>query len=147
MAKTKEKKICGAEDIFSKWIAKEISCEVMTEYLFHPTRKWRFDYAIPTHKIAVEIEGGIWKRGRHISPMGFLKDMEKYNTATSMGWRVLRTTPELQMRKMTLDMIVGAINLQDKVYEVSKGPAPAPEVERSTSEIIDEIIAKRKAKK
>ena len=51
------------------------------EYRFHPTRKWRFDAAFPSEKVAVEIEGGVWKYGRHNRASGFLNDMEKYNEA------------------------------------------------------------------
>lgn len=60
------------------------------EYRFHPVRKWRFDFAYPDKKIAVECEGGVWTRGRHTRGMGFIQDCEKYNEATLMGWRVLR---------------------------------------------------------
>ena len=60
------------------------------EYKFHPTRKWRFDLAWPYDKLAVEIEGAVWVRGRHTRPSGFIGDCEKYNTATLAGWRVLR---------------------------------------------------------
>ena len=35
------------------------------EFRFHPERKWRFDFAWPEHKIAVEQEGGVWIQGRH----------------------------------------------------------------------------------
>jgi len=66
---------------------------VVAEYRFCK-RRWRFDYAIPDKKIAIEIEGGVWISGRHNRASGFLKDMEKYNTATILGWRVLRFTPE-----------------------------------------------------
>jgi len=67
--------------------------KVEKEYRFCK-RRWRFDYAIPDKKIAIEIEGGVWISGRHNRASGFLKDMEKYNTATILGWRVLRFTPE-----------------------------------------------------
>lgn len=64
------------------------------EFKFHPTRKWRFDLAWPDHKIALEIEGGIWTGGRHSrGGIGFLKDMEKYNEAGKLGWRIFRCTP------------------------------------------------------
>jgi hypothetical protein len=66
------------------------------EYEFHPTRKWRFDYAIPQWKVGIEIEGGIWQRGGggHSHPTGIVRDMEKYNAAAVQGWRVLRYAPE-----------------------------------------------------
>lgn len=64
------------------------------EYRFHPTRKWRFDYAFPDEKIALEVEGGIWTRGRHTRGKGVLGDMTKYNEAAIMGWTLLRTTPD-----------------------------------------------------
>ncbi len=64
------------------------------EYKFHPIRRWRFDYAWLSSKIAVEIEGGIWIKGRHSRGVGYSKDMEKYNEATRMGWKVFRFTPK-----------------------------------------------------
>jgi hypothetical protein len=65
-----------------------------TEYRFHPTRRWRFDYCWPNRSIAVEIEGGIWSRGRHNRALGFIADMDKYNEATRLLWRVYRFTPQ-----------------------------------------------------
>lgn len=65
----------------------------VTELRFHPTRKWRFDYAFPDNKIAIEKEGGIWTGGRHSRGAGMVKDMEKYNEAELLGWHVFRFTP------------------------------------------------------
>ena len=62
------------------------------EYRFHPTRKWRFDFAEPDAKIAAEIEGGTWSNGRHVRGSGFERDCEKYNQAALLGWRVFRFT-------------------------------------------------------
>ncbi len=64
------------------------------EYLFHPVRKWRFDLAWPAHRVALEIEGGVWTRGSHVRGPRFLSDMEKYNEAGLAGWLVLRCTPD-----------------------------------------------------
>ena len=61
-----------------------------TEYRFHDTRKWRFDFAWPPIKLAVEVEGAVWTQGRHTRGQGFINDCEKYNAATELGWRVLR---------------------------------------------------------
>ena len=60
------------------------------EYRFHPTRKWRMDYAWPSHMIALEVEGAVWTRGRHTRGSGFVNDISKYNAATMLGWRVFR---------------------------------------------------------
>lgn len=65
-----------------------------TEFKFHPTRKWRFDYCWPPRWVAVEIEGGLWTAGRHTRGRGFMADMEKYNFAGLLGWRVFRFTPD-----------------------------------------------------
>lgn len=92
-------------DFFTILCRSDLKLECIKEHKFHPTRKWRFDYAIPQHRIAIEVEGGVWTGGRHTSPKGFLNDMEKYNTATMMGWRVLRTIPDELCTNATLNMI------------------------------------------
>ena len=65
------------------------------EYRFHPPRKWRFDFAYPDRKIAIEVEGGTWSGGRHTRGFGFAKDCEKYNQAVLDGWKVLRFTGKM----------------------------------------------------
>jgi very-short-patch-repair endonuclease len=65
------------------------------EFQFHPTRKWRFDFAHPAYKIAVECEGGVHSQGRHTRGSGFEKDCEKYNAAAILGWCVLRYTKRM----------------------------------------------------
>lgn len=60
------------------------------EWKFCSDRRWRFDYAFLATNVAIEIEGGMWIRGRHVRPLGYEKDMEKYNRAAELGWLVLR---------------------------------------------------------
>ncbi len=62
------------------------------EYRFHPTRKWRFDFAWPELMVAVEIDGGTWMGGRHSRGAGAAADHDKYNQAIVRGWKVLRFT-------------------------------------------------------
>lgn len=62
------------------------------EYRFAPPRRWRFDFAWPDLKLAVEAEGGVWSRGRHTRGSGFVNDSIKYNEAAKMGWTVLKYT-------------------------------------------------------
>ena len=65
------------------------------EHKFHPNRKWRFDWAIPALKIAVEYEGlGFNQVSRHTTSTGFTGDTEKYNSAVGLGWKVLRFTAQ-----------------------------------------------------
>lgn len=66
----------------------------IAEYRFHPKRKWRFDWAWPDKLIALEQEGAVWTQGRHTRGSGFINDMEKYNEAARLGWRVFRFTPK-----------------------------------------------------
>lgn len=96
-------------DFFVRLCASELGVECVRELLFHPSRKWRFDYAIPDHRIALEVEGGVWTRGRHTRPQGFLGDIDKYNQATLLGWRVFRTTPAQLLRTSTLELLRKAI--------------------------------------
>ncbi|RJO64185.1 MAG: hypothetical protein C4540_04710 [Candidatus Omnitrophota bacterium] len=65
------------------------------EYHFHPERKWRFDFAYPDKKIAIECEGAVWTRGRHTRGAGFIGDCQKYNAAQLLGWKVLRYSSDM----------------------------------------------------
>ena len=76
-----------------------------SEYKFHPERRWKFDHAWPHAKVALEIEGGVWVGGRHTSGSGFLKDMEKYNAAGLLGWRVFRATPQQVKNGQALELV------------------------------------------
>lgn len=55
-------------------------------------RDWRFDFAWPAQKVALEIEGGTWTGGRHTRGKGFEEDAAKYAEAAIQGWKVLRAT-------------------------------------------------------
>ncbi len=83
--------------------------EPVEEFCFAPPRKWRFDYCWPEAKLALEIEGGVWTSGRHNRGSGFLKDMEKYNEACCLGWRILRCTPKEFARGSIIPVIQRAL--------------------------------------
>lgn len=84
------------------------------EFMFHNQRKWRFDYAFPELKIAIEVEGGVWTQGRHVRPKGYIGDMEKYNQATLYGWSLLRFTPDEVLKTKTLNLIKELVILKMK---------------------------------
>ena len=74
------------------------------EYEFCPGRKWRFDFAFPLQRVAVEIEGGV-----HRIKSRFKSDIEKYNTGTLMGWKILRYTPAMIKTGRPLEVIENLI--------------------------------------
>jgi hypothetical protein len=76
------------------WIEHGVPVPPVKEHRFHPKRMWRFDFAWPGAKIACECEGGVFAGGRHARGAGYRNDIEKYNEATRMGWRVFRFLPE-----------------------------------------------------
>ncbi len=70
-----------------------ISPDACEEFRFHPVRRWKSDWAIPSAKILIEVEGAIFVSGRHSRGAGMIADMCKYNTAATMGYFVLRFHP------------------------------------------------------
>lgn len=72
-----------------KKLASDSGLSIYTEFQFCESRKWRFDFAIPEIKVAIEYEG---QGGRHNTFMGYSLDCDKYNEAILLGWRVFRVT-------------------------------------------------------
>jgi len=108
--RAKAKPVTPKTDFFCKVCKAALQIDVVMEFQFHPVRKWRYDYAIPECKVAIEVEGGIWTEGRHTRPLGFLGDMAKYNAGAVLGWRILRVTPHTLLNTATLEMIREATN-------------------------------------
>jgi hypothetical protein len=63
------------------------------EWEFDSVRHFRFDYAWPESRVALEVDGGIFSGGPHTRGTGFAKDVEKLNLAAEQGWLVLRCCP------------------------------------------------------
>ena len=84
-----ENERCLYEPLYDAYPGKWIS-----EHKGIEGRKFRFDCANPSEKIAIEIEGGLWITGRHNHPLGMIQDMEKYNLAVLEGWKILRYTTD-----------------------------------------------------
>jgi len=82
------------------------------EFQFDISRKWRFDYCWVESRVALEVEGGAWTGGRHTRGSGFIKDIEKYNTATLAGWQVYRCTPQQVKSGEAFDLITKALEIK-----------------------------------
>jgi very-short-patch-repair endonuclease len=83
--------------------------EPVLQLRFAPPRRWRFDFAWESVKIALEVHGGGWVQGRHNRPLGMAKDFEKANTAQLMGWVVLHATGDMVEDGRALDVVRDAL--------------------------------------
>ncbi len=76
-------------------LALQLRCEQIhatPQHKFWPGRDWRFDFAIEPHKLAIEVQGGIWNNGAHARGSGISRDCEKAAHAVIAGWRVIPVT-------------------------------------------------------
>jgi len=91
--------------LFVKHLKEVYGLECFPEYQFHPERRWRIDFFFKGKiSVGLEVEGGVYVRGRHTSPQGFLADIEKYNAFTERGIFLLRTTPkDLDIYKLYIE--------------------------------------------
>lgn len=97
-------------------VAFEVRCRIeslpipVREFRFHATRRWRFDYAWPEYRVALEVEGGMFAQGHHVRPRGIRRDLAKYNAAAVDGWIVLRCVPETLGAPSTLAFLQQAFD-------------------------------------
>lgn len=124
--------------LFDKIIAADYP-EPEREHRFDKVRKWRFDFAYPERKIAIEVEGGSFSApvrchicgnivkhrlksgvlvpvragGRHNRGANFEKDAEKYNQAALDGWMVLRVTPAMIKDGRAVNIVRDALIQRD----------------------------------
>lgn len=69
---------------------------------FHRTPKlqrratWEFDGVFPEFKLLVEIQGGIWMRGKgaHSHPVDLIRNFRKHNDCTRLGYSLLQFEPD-----------------------------------------------------
>lgn len=86
--------------------------EPEAEHRFAPPRRWRFDFSWPEHKVALENDGGLFVGGRHARGAGIILEHEKFNTAATMGWRILRCTPQTLCTKATIETVKACLALK-----------------------------------
>lgn len=84
--------------------------DLVRELEFHPGRKWRADFAHPEARVLIEIEGGIYSRGRHTRGSGYAADCEKYNAAALDGWTVIRLAGKEMISREWVEKIIAAID-------------------------------------
>lgn len=93
------------------WINLYPDIDLIEEYRFNPTRRFRADYAHPASKVLIEIQGGTWMRGKskHSSGVGINRDIEKAFLAAADGFLLFPLTPKM-VDEQHLAQIAKAIN-------------------------------------
>lgn len=76
-------------------LAPELAPLLETEYRYCKPRLYRADYAIPSVRLLVELEGGVWRasgKGAHAGGTAIERDCERSRLASMHGYRVYRLT-------------------------------------------------------
>jgi very-short-patch-repair endonuclease len=103
----------GLEETLLLLIKAEGLPEPEREWRFHPTRKWRLDFAYPEKRIGIEVQGGIYVRGAHSRGTGLERDYEKLNTAQMLGWTVFQFSRKMIESSEAIEMIREALESED----------------------------------
>lgn len=99
----------GEAEFMRQWLL-EHELPPVEEYPFHPSRRWRFDFAWPEEKLALEVEGGSWTSGRHNRGAGYETDCEKYSAAAILGWRIIRATTGQVKKGLAIEWVTAALD-------------------------------------
>ena len=89
------------------------------EHRFHPERRWRFDWAAPSLKLALELDGVTHfgnALGGHQTAKGIEADLEKRNAAVELGWVVLHYT-QRQVDKDPVGVIEQVLRVAERLRE------------------------------
>ena len=114
-------------------VLKLMGLDYSREHMFHPKRKWRFDYAIPSKKIAIEYEGIVSDKSRHTNIKGYTEDSNKYNEAQKLGWKVLRYTA-MNYKNITNDL------MELNVFGLGEVAEPKSQIEVQMFKIKNECL-------
>lgn len=83
------------------------------QFRIHPNRKFMADFFFPRVKgssaLVVEVDGGIWTGGRHVTGRGVESDCEKSSLIAAMPARLMRVTPNLVRNGKALKWILEAL--------------------------------------
>jgi len=79
------------------------------ELRFHPVRMWRADFAFPTARLLLEVDGATWTGGRHTRGDGYAKDCEKGAEAAALGWRTIHVTADQVKSGLALGWVKRAL--------------------------------------
>jgi hypothetical protein len=73
------------------------------------SKRYRLDFAHPLSRIGIEIQGGVYNRGRHVTGSGYERDCRKYNLAFTSGWTIYLLTATMAKDPVWHELIAGQI--------------------------------------
>lgn len=97
------------------WEYRYPDIDLEAEYRFHSVRKFRFDFAHPGVKVAIECQGGIWTKSGHSSGNGLKSDYEKFCLAAACGWLVFPMYEDMLKDDYWLALVAEAIRDRARV--------------------------------
>lgn len=109
-------------------------CPLEQEYRFCE-RRWRFDIAYPLQRVAVELNGGSYRRGRHNRGKGVENDYEKLNAAQRLGWVVLQYgSSHLSSHRKAREVVREVCTLLRERLNATEALRFSPETSRSNQQ-------------
>jgi len=73
------------------------------------SKRYRLDFAHPSSRTGIEIQGGVYNRGRHVTGSGYERDCRKYNLAYTSGWTIFLLTSQMAKDAYWHDLIAAHI--------------------------------------
>ena len=74
------------------------------------SKRYRLDFAHLESKVGVEIQGGVYNRGRHVTGSGYERDCKKYNLAYTSEWTIFLLTNSMAKDSAWLSLIASHID-------------------------------------
>ena len=80
------------------------------------SKRYRLDFAHPFSCTGIEIQGGVYNRGRHVTGSGYERDCRKYNLAFASGWTIFLLTAQMA-KDATWHEMIGA-HISSKLHQL-----------------------------
>ncbi len=74
------------------------------------SKRYRLDFAHPISRTGIEIQGGVYNRGRHVTGSGYERDCKKYNLAYTSGWTIFLLSSTMAKDAKWLALIAAHIS-------------------------------------
>jgi hypothetical protein len=89
--------------VFRRWCKYHGLPRPEAELQIIPGRKFLHDFGWPAFRVVIEVQGGVWARGKsgHSSGTGIVRDMEKLSLTSVAGWRTIQVQPKDLMTTQT----------------------------------------------